>query len=94
MPYPGIPLFLLEMAIGQYSSSGVINVWRLCPLFRGMGVAMVVISGIIAPYYNMIIAWAMIFLCESFTSQLPWYVFFITVTIITVTNIIMKIETK
>lgn len=68
----GIPLFLLEMAIGQYSSSGVINVWRLCPLFRGMGIAMVVISGIIAPYYNMIIAWAMIFLCESFTSQLPW----------------------
>lgn len=68
----GVPLFLLEMAIGQYSSSGAINVWRLCPLFRGMGVAMVTISGIIAPYYNMIIAWAMVFLCESFTSQLPW----------------------
>lgn len=68
----GVPLFLLEMAIGQFSSSGAINVWNLCPLFRGMGVAMVTISGIIAPYYNMIIAWAMIFLFESFTSELPW----------------------
>jgi len=68
----GVPLFLSEMAIGQFSSSGAVNVWRLCPLFRGMGFAMVMVSGVVAPYYNMIIAWAFVFLFHSFTSTLPW----------------------
>ena len=48
------------------------NVWRLCPLFRGMGFAMVMVSGVVAPYYNMIIAWAFVFLYHSFTTTLPW----------------------
>jgi len=68
----GVPLFLSEMSIGQFSSSGAVNVWRLCPLFRGMGFAMVMVSGVVAPYYNMIIAWAFVFLFHSFTSTLPW----------------------
>lgn len=68
----GVPLFLLEMSMGQFSSSGVINIWRLCPLFKGMGYAMVTVSGVIAPYYNMIIAWSLVFLFESFTDTLPW----------------------
>jgi len=68
----GVPLFLSEMSIGQFSSSGAVNVWRLCPLFRGMGFAMVMVSGVVAPYYNMIIAWAFVFLYHSFTTTLPW----------------------
>jgi len=68
----GVPLFLSEMSIGQFSSSGAVNVWRLCPLAKGMGFAMVMVSGVVAPYYNMIIAWAMVYLFSSFTSTLPW----------------------
>ena len=70
--FAGVPLFLSEMSIGQFSSSGAVNVWRLCPLFRGMGFAMVMVSGVVAPYYNMIIAWAFVFLYHSFTTTLPW----------------------
>ncbi len=71
--FAGVPLFLSEMSIGQFSSSGAVNVWRLCPLFRGMGFAMVMVSGVVAPYYNMIIAWAFVFLYHSFTTTLPWW---------------------
>ena len=35
-------------------------------------VAMVMVSGVVAPYYNMIVAWAFVFLFHSFTSTLPW----------------------
>ena len=32
----GIPLFVLELAIGQWFSCGVIGVWKsICPLARG-----------------------------------------------------------
>jgi len=68
----GVPLFLMEMSLGQFSSSGVINVWRSCPLFKGIGYAMVCVSGILAPYYNLIIAWSLVYLFSSFTSTLPW----------------------
>jgi len=68
----GIPLFLMEMAIGQFSSSGVVKVWRLSPLFKGIGYAMVCVSAILAPYYNLIIAWSLVYLFSSFTTTLPW----------------------
>lgn len=32
----GVPLFLLEVALGQFMSKGAIAAWDICPLFRGM----------------------------------------------------------
>lgn len=33
----GIPLFYMELALGQFSRKGAITCWgRLCPLFKGM----------------------------------------------------------
>lgn len=32
----GIPLFYMELALGQYNKTGAITCWgRLCPLFKG-----------------------------------------------------------
>ncbi|RTG82718.1 solute carrier family 6 (neurotransmitter transporter, GABA) member 6/8/11/12/13 [Schistosoma bovis] len=31
----GVPLFLLEVALGQFMSKGAIAAWDICPLFRG-----------------------------------------------------------
>lgn len=31
----GIPIFFLEISLGQFMKAGSINVWNICPLFKG-----------------------------------------------------------
>ena len=31
----GMPLFFLELSIGQFSSLSPLQVWKICPLFKG-----------------------------------------------------------
>ncbi|XP_050310812.1 sodium-dependent dopamine transporter [Anthonomus grandis grandis] len=69
----GIPLFYMELALGQYNRKGAITCWgRLCPLFKGIGYAVVIIAFYVDFYYNVIIAWALRFFFASFTDMLPW----------------------
>lgn len=68
----GIPLFFLELAFGQYASEGPVTIWKVSPLFAGIGYAMFLMSGLVAIYYNMILAWALFYLFSSLNSELPW----------------------
>ncbi|XP_030760417.1 sodium-dependent dopamine transporter isoform X2 [Sitophilus oryzae] len=69
----GIPLFYMELALGQYNRKGAITCWgRLCPLFKGIGYSVVLIAFYVDFYYNVIIAWALRFFFASFTDMLPW----------------------
>ncbi|KAM5301749.1 sodium-dependent proline transporter [Glossophaga mutica] len=68
----GIPLFFLELSLGQFSSLGPLAVWKISPLFKGAGAAMLLIVGLVAIYYNMIIAYVLFYLFASLTSDLPW----------------------
>ena len=69
----GLPMFFLEMALGQYSGKGPIKLFTsLAPVFKGLGYGMVFISFMITLYYNMIIAWTFYYTAASFSSELPW----------------------
>ncbi|XP_066519461.1 sodium- and chloride-dependent GABA transporter 2-like isoform X3 [Hoplias malabaricus] len=69
----GIPLFLLETSLGQYTSQGSVTAWRkVCPLFEGLGYGSQVVVLYSSIYYIIILAWAFFYLFSSFSSQLPW----------------------
>ncbi|NP_001166489.1 sodium-dependent serotonin transporter isoform X2 [Cavia porcellus] len=71
--FGGIPLFYMELALGQYHRNGCISIWRkICPIFKGIGYTICIIAFYIASYYNTIIAWALYYLISSFTDRLPW----------------------
>lgn len=67
-----IPSFFLEVALGQYVSKGGVGVWNLVPIFKGVGMASMVMVCFSNVYYIIIVAWIMFYLVSSFTSELPW----------------------
>uniref|UniRef100_A0A6Q2YSX7 Transporter n=1 Tax=Esox lucius TaxID=8010 RepID=A0A6Q2YSX7_ESOLU len=69
----GIPIFLLETSMGQYTTQGSITCWRnICPLFEGLGYGSQVVVLYSSIYYIIILAWAFFYLFSSFSSELPW----------------------
>ncbi|XP_053354464.1 solute carrier family 6 member 22, tandem duplicate 1 isoform X1 [Clarias gariepinus] len=69
----GIPLFLMEISLGQYTSQGCITCWRkICPLFEGLGYGSQVVVLYSSIYYVIILAWAFFYLFSSFSLEVPW----------------------
>ncbi|XP_030055158.1 sodium-dependent proline transporter isoform X2 [Microcaecilia unicolor] len=70
--FTGLPLFLMELSLGQYGAAGPITVWKCCPILKGIGVGMLLVASLVSLYYNVIIAWTFYYLGMSFQSPLPW----------------------
>lgn len=69
----GLPIFYLELAIGQRLRKGAIGVWNeVSPYLGGIGISSAIVSFIVALYYNTIIGWCVIYLFHSIESPLPW----------------------
>uniref|UniRef100_A0A8C6Q8W4 Transporter n=1 Tax=Nothobranchius furzeri TaxID=105023 RepID=A0A8C6Q8W4_NOTFU len=71
--FGGVPLFYMELALGQFHRTGAISIWKhICPIFKGIGYAICIIALYVSFYYNTIIAWALFYFYSSFSSILPW----------------------
>nr|QQY02562.1 sodium-dependent serotonin transporter [Cryptocotyle lingua] len=71
--FGGLPLFYLELALGQFQRSGCLTVWkRICPMFSGIGFGICIIASYTAWYYNTIMAWALFYLFDAMKPHLPW----------------------
>ncbi|VDO80271.1 unnamed protein product [Soboliphyme baturini] len=70
--FVGLPVILMGISIGQFSSLGCVTVWKMCPLFKGIGIAVLIFLCFMAIYYNVVIGWSVHFLISSMRSQLPW----------------------
>ncbi|XP_071124568.1 sodium- and chloride-dependent glycine transporter 1-like [Mytilus edulis] len=68
----GIPLFFIETAMGQFSGKGMLQVWDICPMFKGLGFGFLVPNLMWNVYYTVIFGWALYYIGNSFISPLPW----------------------
>lgn len=68
----GKPLYFMELAIGQFSNLGTIRVWRCFPLAKGVGFAMILMSILVAIYYNVIMCYTLYYIGQSFRQEVPW----------------------
>uniref|UniRef100_A0A0N5AHW2 Transporter n=1 Tax=Syphacia muris TaxID=451379 RepID=A0A0N5AHW2_9BILA len=69
----GLPMFYMELALGQFHKSGCISIWKkICPMFKGIGYGICFICTYIACYYNAIIAQAVYFMFSSLQFEVPW----------------------
>merc|ERR1712223_1977738 len=70
--FGAMPLFYMEVILGQYNRQGPISLWKICPIFKGVGYCAVFIAFYVSFYYNVIIGWSLYYAANSLTFTLPW----------------------
>ncbi|XP_059478116.1 sodium-dependent nutrient amino acid transporter 1 isoform X3 [Neocloeon triangulifer] len=68
----GKPFYYMELALGQFSSSGPVRVWEVVPALKGVGIGQLVSTTGVFTYYCSIMAITMFYFFASFTAELPW----------------------
>lgn len=68
----GLPMYFMETCWGQFANVGCTTMFKISPLFKGAGFAMVVVNVIVLIYYNVIISYPLVYLYYSIDSILPW----------------------
>lgn len=69
----GLPIFFLELAVGQYSGLGPNEAFkRMAPALEGLGYCTLVVILLVMVYYMVIVAWTLFYTFLSFLPKLSW----------------------
>lgn len=67
-----LPVFFLEVTVGQYTRCGAMKAWKIVPVLKGIGIAVNIINYYLNVYYSVILAWSLRYFYASMSSTLPW----------------------
>ena len=68
-----MPLYLVELGLGQYTRVGAIETLTMIrPRWRALGWAQVIMVAVIIAYYNVLLAYTCIYIVASCEYPLPW----------------------
>ncbi|XP_071083813.1 sodium- and chloride-dependent glycine transporter 1-like [Haliotis cracherodii] len=68
----GLPVYFLEAAFGQFYGKSAAHVWSICPLMKGLGIGMLIMSGGSTVYLTVNCAWMTYYTVTSCSAVLPW----------------------
>ena len=69
----GIPMMAFYVCLGQYLGSGVVDMWRISPIFQGVGISLMLTHAVYGLYNVANISWLFIFLRDSFITSYDRY---------------------
>ena len=73
MVIEGLPLFFIELGMGQRFRKVALTAWYdIHPALQGIGIGCVVVSFMLCIYYIIVITWCSYYFFISFTKKLPW----------------------
>ncbi|XP_077488315.1 sodium-dependent transporter bedraggled [Amblyomma americanum] len=62
----GVPFLYLQMSLGQYLGSGILDMWYISPAFKGVGVALVMVYLVCGVYLAVPVSWLFFYFRDSF----------------------------
>ncbi|XP_050348818.1 sodium-dependent transporter bedraggled isoform X1 [Nymphalis io] len=65
----GIPLFTLHLCLGQVLESGPVDMWRISPIFQGVGITLLLIQAVIGIYSIIGLSWIFVYFRDSFITS-------------------------
>ncbi|XP_071535034.1 uncharacterized protein bdg [Panulirus ornatus] len=65
----GLPLMTFHATVGQYLGAGVVDMWKISPIFQGVGYSILVAQTLVGLYCCVPIAWLFIFFRDSFITH-------------------------
>ncbi|XP_044759542.1 creatine transporter-like [Coccinella septempunctata] len=68
----GIPLVILELSLSQYGQKGLIRIWALCPVFKGMGYLCLLYLLVMLVEDLSVLAYLARYMINSFSTQSGW----------------------
>ena len=73
MVIEGLPLFMIEFAIGQRFRKTAILAWKeIHPALFGIGLSCLAVSFMLCIYYVIVLSWCVYYFFMSFQTNLPW----------------------
>uniref|UniRef100_A0A1A9W1U1 Amino acid transporter transmembrane domain-containing protein n=1 Tax=Glossina brevipalpis TaxID=37001 RepID=A0A1A9W1U1_9MUSC len=67
-----IPIFGIQTFLGQFSSSGIISVFRVAPIFKGIGYSILFHNLATLSYYAVLASIPLVYAANSLHTVIPW----------------------
>ncbi|XP_037519216.1 sodium-dependent transporter bedraggled [Rhipicephalus sanguineus] len=62
----GVPFLYLQMSLGQYLGSGILDMWYISPAFKGVGLALMMVYMVCGVYLAIPVSWIFFYFRDSF----------------------------
>ncbi|XP_015432852.1 PREDICTED: uncharacterized protein LOC107188962 [Dufourea novaeangliae] len=69
----GIPLLTLHVCLGQRLAAGSVDMWKISPLFQGVGIALLTAQAFIGIYSIVGVSWMFVYFRDSFITKQDKY---------------------
>ncbi|XP_062563390.1 sodium-dependent transporter bedraggled-like [Armigeres subalbatus] len=69
----GIPMLWLQMVLGSRVRGGPVTMWRISPICKGIGIALILAQGLISLYSAISLSWVLVYFRDSLVSRSEKY---------------------